>query len=133
MENAGMPKLYTELAAWWPLLSPAADYAEKASFFLQIMRGAAVPPTPSLLELGSGGGSHAFHLKPYIAQMMLTDISPEMLTISQILNPECEQLEGDMRTLRLDHTFDVVFIRDAIDYMLRLQDLRQGLKTAAVH
>ena len=133
METLRLPKLYTELAAWWPLLSPVADYADEASFFLQVMREVGLPPAPSLLELGSGGGSNAFHLKPYFAQMTLTDLSPEMLEISRTVNPECEHLEGDMRTLRLDRAFDVVFIHDAIDYMLTLQELRQAIETAAAH
>jgi SAM-dependent methyltransferase len=133
MEDTPLPKLYTKLATWWPLLSPVSDYTEEAAFFLQVMGEAGLPSAPSLLELGSGGGSNAFHLKPYFAHMTLTDISPQMLAISQMLNPECEHLEGDMRTLRLDRTFDVVLIHDAIDYMLTLQDLRQALKTVAVH
>ena len=133
MENIPVPKLYKELAAWWPLLSPAADYAEEAAFFLQVMREAGLPPAPSLLELGSGGGCNAFHLKPYFAGMTLTDFSPGMLTVNRTLNPECEHLEGDMRSLRLDRAFDVVMIHDAIDYMLTLDDVRQALETAAVH
>ena len=128
-----MIKLYSELAAWWTLLSPVADYLEEATFFWNIMRDAGLPPAPSLLELGCGGGSNAFHLKHYFPQMTLTDISPQMLEISRRLNPECEHVEGDMRTVRLDRTFDVVFVHDAIDYMLTLEDLRQALETAVVH
>lgn len=128
-----MPKLYSELATWWPLLSPATDYVEEAAFFWKVMRDTGLPPEPSLLELGSGGGSNAFHLKHHFPRMTLTDISPQMLAISQLLNPECEHLQGDMRILRLDRTFDMVFIHDAIDYMLTLQDLQKALETAAVH
>lgn len=128
-----MSKLYTELASWWPLLSPVVDYAEEAAFFLEVMRGSGLPPAPTLLELGSGGGSNAFHLKSYFDHMALTDLSPQMLGISQLLNPECEHIQGDMRTLRLDRTFDVLFVHDAIDYMLTLQDLQQALETAAIH
>ena len=128
-----MSKLYTELASWWPLLSPVADYAEEAVFFLEIMRNVGLPPAPTLLELGAGGGSNAFHLKSYFEDMMLTDISPQMLGISQLLNPECDHTQGDMRTLRLDRTFDVVFVHDAIDYMLTLDGLRAALETAAIH
>ena len=128
-----MSKLYTKLASWWPLLSPVADYAEEAAFFLEVMRNAGLPPAPTLLELGSGGGNNAFHLKSHFDDIMLTDLSPHMLGISQLLNPECEHIQGDMRTLRLDHTFDVLFVHDAIDYMLTLQDLQQALETAAIH
>jgi hypothetical protein len=56
-----------------------------------------------------------------------------MLGVSQMVNPECEHLQGDMRSLRLDRFFDLVFVHDAIDYMLTLEDLRQALETAAVH
>jgi SAM-dependent methyltransferase len=128
-----MPKLYTELASWWPLLSPVADYTEEAVFFRQVLREAGLPPAPSLLELGSGGGCNAFHLKRYFAPMTLTDISPQMLAVSRRLNPECEHLEGDMRSLRLGRAFDVVFIHDAIDYMLTLHELQQAVQTAAMH
>jgi SAM-dependent methyltransferase len=133
MEDRPLQKMYTELAAWWPLLSPVADYAEEAAFFLQVMKEKGLPPAPSLLELGSGGGSNAFHLKRYFARMTLADLSAEMLAISRMLNPECEHFQGDMRTLRLGQRFDVVFIHDAIDYMLTLQELRQAFETAGMH
>ena len=32
-----MPKMYDELAAWWPLLSPAADYEEEAAFYARML------------------------------------------------------------------------------------------------
>jgi hypothetical protein len=56
-----------------------------------------------------------------------------MLAISHALNPECEHVTGDMRTVRLDRLFDVVFVHDAIDYMTTLQDLGQALETVFVH
>jgi hypothetical protein len=133
MENTPMPKLYNELATWWPLLSPATDYTEEAAFFWNVLREAGLPSAPTLLELGSGGGCNAFHLKFHFAQLTLTDVSPQMLAVSRILNPECEHLEGDMRTLRLCRLFDIVFIHDAIDYMLTLDELQQALQTAALH
>ncbi len=49
------------------------------------------------------------------------------------LNPDCEHLLGDMRTLRLGRAFDVVFIHDAIDYMTTKHDLRLALESAFVH
>lgn len=56
-----------------------------------------------------------------------------MLAMSQRLNPECEHIPGDMRTLRLGRTFSVVFIHDAIDYMTTPADLHQALETAFQH
>lgn len=128
-----MQKMYSELATWWPLLSPLEDYADEAAFFRQILSESDLPQSPSLLELGCGGGSNAFYLKKNFTRVTLTDLSPNMLAISRALNPECEHLEGDMRTLRLGRMFDAVFIHDAIDYMTTLQDLRQALETAFIH
>ncbi len=126
-------KLYAELASWWPLLSPPDDYLDEVEFFQQVLLTKGLPPAPTLLELGCGGGSNAVHLKASFAQVTLTDLSPQMLAVSRTLNPDCEHLVGDMRTLRLNRTFDVVFIHDAIDYMTTLHDLRLALETAFVH
>jgi len=128
-----MHKLYGELATWCPLLSPPGEYLDEATFFLSVLEKANLPASPSLLELGCGGGNNALHLKARFASMTLTDISPQMLAISRALNPDCEHLVGDMRSLRLGRTFDVVFVHDAIDYMTTTHDLRLALKIAFLH
>jgi len=128
-----MLKLYHDLAQWWPLLSPPEDYLNEADFFKQLFLEVGLPPNPTLLELGAGGGHNAFHLKELFTQVTLTDISPNMLAMSQTLNHQCEHIEGDMRMLRLGRTFDVVFIHDAIDYMITHQDLEQAMETAFIH
>ncbi len=56
-----------------------------------------------------------------------------MLAVSRELNPECEHHQEGMRTLRLDRTFDAVFVHDAVDYMTSEADLRQAIETAFVH
>lgn len=127
-----MPKLYAELGAWWPLLSPPDEYVEEADFFREVL-AADLSPASTLLELGCGGGSNAVHLKADFARVTLTDLSPQMLAVSRALNPDCEHLEGDMRTLRLGRAFDVVFVHDAIDYMTTRHDLRLALETASLH
>ncbi len=128
-----MLKMYDELAQWWPLLSPPEDYADEADFFGKVFLEAGLPPAPTLFELGCGGGSNAFYLKKQFAQVTLVDLSPNMLAVSRSLNPDCEHLEGDMRTIRLGRSFDAVFIHDALDYMITLQDLQQTLETAFIH
>jgi hypothetical protein len=40
-----------------------------------------------------------------------------MLEISKSLNPDCEHIVSDMRALRLNRQFDVVFVHDAVEYM----------------
>jgi SAM-dependent methyltransferase len=126
------PKLYGELASWWPLLSAPHDYAEEAAFYQQSLIGAAARPIESVLELGAGGGNNASHLKARF-RMTLTDRSPAMLDVSRTLNPECEHIEGDMRSLRLDRRFDAVFVHDAVAYLTTESDVRAAIDTAFVH
>ena len=126
------PSLYVELADWWPILSSPEDYAEEAGFFQQVIQSASPKTIETLLELGSGGGNNASHLKAHF-EMTLIDLSPGMLAVSKGLNPGCEHLQGDMRTTRLGRKFDAVFIHDAISYMLSEDDLYQAIETAYVH
>lgn len=125
-------KLYADLAMWWPLLSPPEEYIEEARFFLQALGEPSEAPRRTMVEFGSGGGSNAFHLKLRFA-MTLVDSAPEMLAVSQSINPECQHLVGDMRFVRLGAVFDVVFIHDAIMYMTTEADLRQAIETAFLH
>jgi SAM-dependent methyltransferase len=124
---------YGDLAPWWPLISPVEDYRDEALYFLSLFgeqkQGL---PQRSLLELGSGGG----HIASYFASdfdLTLVDLSSSMLDVSKQLNPEAKHVCGDMRTVRLDREYDVVFIHDAIDYMTTESDLQSVLMTALVH
>jgi len=49
--------------------------------------------------------------------------SEPMQALSRALNPECEHVLGDMRTLRLGRAFDVAFVQDAVMYMTSEEDL----------
>ncbi len=133
--NAASPaelQLYSRLAPWWPLLSHPDDYAYEARMIALQLWGACQHPPQSLLELGSGGGNNASHLKARF-EMTLVDLSPEMLAVSRSLNPECEHLQGDMRTLRLEREFDGVLIHDAIMYLRDEAELGAAIRTAYRH
>jgi SAM-dependent methyltransferase len=125
-------RLYTDLAAWWPLMSAPVDYGEEAAFYQRMLEEAGGHSARTLLELGSGGGNNASHLKARI-DLVLVEPAPGMLEVSRALNPECEHLQGDMRTVRLDRHFDAVFVHDAVVYMTSEADLRQAIDTAWVH
>ena len=130
-ENS-LPRLYRDLTSWFPILTAPEDYAEEAAIYRKIMVGAGASPLETLLELGSGGGNNASHLKPHF-MMTLVDLSADMLAVSRSLNPECEHIQGDMRTVRLGRLFDAVFVHDAIMYMTTENDLRSAIETAFVH
>ena len=130
--NSLLPKLYDRFASWWPLLSRPSDYAEEALFFAKMLNAASDEPARTMLELGCGGGNSASHLKADF-EMTLVDLAPAMLDVSKKLNPECEHVEGDMRTVRLERQFDRVFVHDAICYMTTVGDLRMAMETAFAH
>jgi ubiquinone/menaquinone biosynthesis C-methylase UbiE len=125
-------RLYSDLASWYPLVSPPSHYGEEAADLLPTILAAASPAPATLLELGCGSGSLAFHLKRHLT-LTLTDLSEEMLALSRAVNPECEHLQGDMTTLDLGRTFDVVLIHDAIMYMTTPGMLKAAMATAVRH
>jgi SAM-dependent methyltransferase len=124
-------RVYSDLAAWWPLISPPAEYMEEAAHLAEVF-GSAAAPVRRVLDLGSGGGGVAVHLKDRFT-VTLVDLSEEMLEVSRRLNPGCEHIRGDMRTIRLGRTFDAVLVHDAVDYMTTEKDLGQVIETAFAH
>jgi hypothetical protein len=124
--------MYKEFASWWHLLSGPEDYAEEATFYREAIIGNCTAQPITLLELGSGGGNNASHLKATF-KMTLVDLSANMLAVSRSLNPECEHIQGDMRSVRLGREFDAVFIHDAIGYMRTESDLCRAIETAFIH
>jgi SAM-dependent methyltransferase len=124
--------MYDELADWFHLLTAPEEYADEAALFLDLLREHVDGPLETMLELGSGGGNTASHLRAHV-RLTLTDVAPAMLDLSRGLNPECEHVAGDMRTLRLGRTFDAVLIHDAVMYMTSEGDLQAALSTAFVH
>ena len=124
-------RLYADLASWWPLISAPQEYTEEAAAAATIMNSAEID-VHEVLELGSGCGHNAVHLKRHFS-LTLVDLSEDMLAVSRRLNPESAHHQGDMRTIRLGRTFDAVFVHDAVDYMTTEADLRQVIETAFVH
>jgi SAM-dependent methyltransferase len=125
-------RLYHDIADWWPVISPPSEYAEEAGLYVDMIRASSGRPVREVLELGSGGGNNASHMKRAF-DMTLVEPADGMREISRRLNPECTHLKGDMRHVRLERTFDAVFVHDAVMYMRTEDDLRAALETVAVH
>jgi SAM-dependent methyltransferase len=124
--------MYEELASWWPVLSSPAEYEEEAAFYGDTLAAACDRPPRTVLELGSGGGNNASHLKRRF-DLVLVEPAAGMRAVSLALNPECEHVDGDMRSVRLGRQFDAVFVHDAVCYMTTESDLRRAMETAFVH
>jgi SAM-dependent methyltransferase len=131
MPNA-QPLLYGGLADWFHLLSAPDEYGDEAAEVLRLLEAHVEGSLETALELGSGGGNLASHLAARL-RLTLTDVAPGMLELSRRLNPGVEHIVGDMRTLRLERTFDAVVVHDAITYMTTESELGAALRTAAVH
>lgn len=124
--------IYETLTPWYLLLDPTSDHEEEVAGFLDAYARAIDGARDTLLELGAGAGNNAFFAKRAY-RCTLSDVSPPMQAISRRLNPECEHLLGDMRTLRLGRTFDAVLVHDAVVYMRTEAQLREAMETAFVH
>ena len=131
-EERVLPRLYEEFAPWFHLLTAPEEYAEDASFYLAVLREACDGSFETLLELGSGGGNVASHLKRHLT-LTLVDLSPEMLKVSAAINHDVEHVVGDMCSIRLGRLFDAVLIQDAVSYLRTRDQLRQALSSAFCH
>jgi SAM-dependent methyltransferase len=131
-DSAETLRLYRDLAEWYPLLTPVGDYAEEAAFYQRLFETHCRRPPRTLLDLGSGGGHNAAHLSSAFA-CTLVDLSVAMLTVSRRLNPQCEHIQGDMRSIRLGRVFDCVLVHDAVGYMTSHGDLAGAIGTAFEH
>lgn len=132
MSGDRLMRLYSEFADWFRLLTPPSEYRREAAIHAKLILKHAGRRARTLLELGSGGGHNASHLKRRF-RMTLVDVSPAMLKASRRLNPDCEHRRGDMRTLQLGRAFDAVFVHDAIMHMTTERDLRRTAGTAFAH
>ncbi len=133
MSDSSLPLMYGAVAPWFHLISPPEEYDEEASLILGLLGEVRGQAPKTMLELGSGGGNTASHLKESLETLVLTDLAQPMLDLSVTLNPGLEHIQGDMRQLRLGRTFESVLVHDAIMYMLTPEDLLAAIKTAWEH
>jgi SAM-dependent methyltransferase len=124
-------RAYGDLA-WTDGLSPLEEYADEARLWINAIRKHARRKPTTLLHLGCGAGGHDAVFKKHF-QVTGVDVSSAMLDIARKRNPETKYLVGDMRTIRLKESFDVVAIPDSIGHMVTKADLRKAVATANEH
>jgi len=116
------------------------DYAGEAAYIHELIQKHR-PGVKSVLDLGCGTGKHAFLLAEMGLKVAGVDRSAEMLAVanSQLstLNPQRAFLafhQGDIRSIRLAHTFDaVVSLFHVISYQSTNDDLINAFLTARKH
>jgi SAM-dependent methyltransferase len=130
-----LPRMYTDMAEYWTLISDPADYAQQAAHWRQALHARLDRDRhrpARLLELGIGGGNNLSHFVEEF-QAVGVDLSARMLEQARRIVPAVRLVQGDMRTVRLGETFEAVLIHDAIMYMTTADDLRAVFETAQAH
>lgn len=120
-------RLYSDLSWLWPMWGGShegSEYERYCSFIIDKVNQVKQRELKTLLNLGCGGGKNLNTLKKHYECTGL-DLSKDMLVLAKELNPECSFVQSDMRSFELDKMFDIIFIDDAITYMLTRDDLEK--------
>jgi len=125
-------RAYSDLAWTEHIIAPPEDYKEETNAFIQAIKAHTKIKSRTLLHLGCGAGGNDNTFKKHF-EVIGVDISNNMLDIARSLNPEATYHSGDMRTIRLKESFDVVAIPDSIGYMTTKEDLSLAIRTANRH
>lgn len=101
------------------------------------------PGANNILDLGCGTGRHAFILSQQGYSVTGVDISEEMILhakdyqsqpVFKEHSSKLEFIQGDIRTIRLNKTFDVVLsLFHVISYQISNDDIRAVVSTAKKH
>jgi SAM-dependent methyltransferase len=132
---------FRAFAEYYDLLYRDKDYAAEA-LYVQTLIERYRPGTSTVLDLGCGTGLHALELAGLGYVVHGVDRSAEMLALAErhrAARPVAQQQRlgfsyGDVRSLRLDRSFDaVVALFHVMSYQTADDDLADALATARAH
>jgi len=130
-------------ARYYNLLYKEKDYAGEAEYVHKLIQKYQ-PGAKSILDLGCGTGRHDILLAEKGYGVTGVDMSQEMLGIAkaqaktknktEIERSNLTFLQGDVRNIRLNKTFDVVIsLFHVMSYQTTNEDLNAAFETASVH
>jgi SAM-dependent methyltransferase len=134
-------RAFVDYARYYDLIYQDKDYAAEAGFIRSLIREYA-PNAKLLLDLGCGSGRHAVRLAQDGYSIVGVDRSEEMLAAAQqrsadLTSDERKRLNfraGDLRSVRLQQTFDVVVaLFHVMSYQTSNDDLLAAFTTARTH
>ena len=128
---------FNAYAAYYDLLYRDKDYAGEADYIDRLIRRHQ-PQAGTLLELGSGTGKHARLLVERGYEVHGVERSADMIEVAQRGaedgRPAPVFIQGDLRTARLDDSFDaVISLFHVFSYLPTSADVLAGLQTARTH
>lgn len=125
-------RLYNDLCWIFPIITPLRHYIKETRNAFRLIRKWSEIPVKTILHLGCGGGHNDYVFRQY-AQVTGVDLSSSMLKLASKLNPETVYCQGDMRTVRLNRTFDAVVAWDSMNHIQTTADLEKVFNTVHWH
>lgn len=125
-------------AQYYDLLYQDKDYVSEARYVDELIRGYR-PAADKLLNLGCGTGKHDYALAHLGYTITGVDLSEEMAhqainNIPSELSRQLSFLTGDIRTLKLNTSFDaVISLFHVISYQVTNKDLHEVIAAAYNH
>jgi SAM-dependent methyltransferase len=125
--------VFAAYSKYYDLLYRDKDYAAEARYVHELIQRHH-PRARSVLDLGCGTGRHAQLLCEHGYTLSGVDLSEEMLQVARANNPRLSFTQGDVRSVRLGQTFDVVAsLFHVMSYQASNADLRAALATVRTH
>jgi SAM-dependent methyltransferase len=119
-------RFYNELASLYDFICTPEDRKRDVVVLKKIIKRHLKSRGKALLDVACGTGLEDRYLKDHFDVTGL-DLNKAVLRIARKRNPEITYLQDDMRTFRLDETFDVIICFDAMCYLQNHRELGQTL------
>jgi len=130
----------SEYAGTYDSLYKDKDYLEECGLIARLLKTYGDGPVRNILDLGCGTGNHALPLAQQGYQIVGVDRSSTMLdrarekAAEQQLDGKAVFYQGDIRSLRVDRSFDAALMMFAVlGYQLENQDVLAALRCARQH
>ncbi|MBC7962588.1 MAG: class I SAM-dependent methyltransferase [Steroidobacteraceae bacterium] len=128
--------VFNEYARYYDLLYRDKDYAGETDYINSLIRSHC-PAARTVLNLGCGSGRHDRCLVEMGYVVTGVDLSDEMLAAARLsagANRALEYQHGDVRSIRLGKTFDVVVsLFHVMSYQQTNEDLKAAFASAGRH
>jgi len=128
--------VFNEYARYYDLLYRDKDYAGESDYINRLIQSHC-PAARTVLNLGCGSGRHDRCLAEKGFAVTGVDLSEEMLTIARNSaggSSALEYVQGDVRSVRLGSTFDVVIsLFHVMSYQQTNHDLNAAFRSACCH
>ncbi|GAA4428232.1 hypothetical protein GCM10023188_12260 [Pontibacter saemangeumensis] len=131
--------IFKDYSSYYNLLYKDKAYGDEAEYIIGLILKHN-PSAKSILNLGCGTGQHDFIFSEKGFDVTGVDQSEDMLKLAREganereLEREIAFLNGDLRTLRLNHQYDVVLaLFHVMSYQITNEDLHKAFETACLH